>query len=71
MADQISTGLPELDRLLSEPLRPGEVAELHGPQATIKTDLWRRQLERAREDGKVAVYFDFEMAKPPDDPIMT
>jgi len=79
MADVLSTGLPELDEILSGEgiLRRGELGVVVAP-ASIKTDLWRRQIEQAMRDGKTAAYFDFEM-KPehdledygvPDKPIM-
>ena len=85
MADDVlKTGLPELDKILSGEdgeLRRGELSVFVAmPPANIKTAFWRQQLERAMEDGKTAVYFDFEMTpdsdlsdmgiKPPDDPIM-
>ena len=80
MADKINTGLLELDKILSGEgtLRRGELGVVVAP-ASIKTDLWRLQLEQAMKDGKTAAYFDFEMkptdslsdlgVKPPDKPI--
>ena len=77
MVDEVpSTLLLELDKVLSGEgtLRRGELAiVVAGPPATIKTASWRHQIERAMEDGKTAVCFDFDLsdvgAKPPDDPI--
>lgn len=70
MADVLSTGLLELDAILSGEgsLRRGELGVVVAP-APIKTDLWRRQLEHAMKNGGTAVYIDYEMAKPPDKPI--
>jgi hypothetical protein len=65
MADQISSGLPELDRLLSEPLRPGEIADVPGPQATVKTDLRQLLIKHALENGGTAVHFDLEAPSRP------
>ncbi len=82
MADQLPTGLLELDKILSGEgtLRRGELSIVVGaPPANIKTMFWRQQLEQARKDGKTAAYIDYEMkpkldlsamgVKPPDDPI--
>lgn len=78
MADQIKTGLPELSKLLSEPLKIGELSKIYGPSARIGvTTLWREALK----GPYTTVSFDFEMKpqfdledlgiKPPDDPIPT
>jgi len=71
MANMLSTGLLELDKILSgeETLRRGELGVFVAPASSIKTDLWRRQLEHAMKSGATAVYIDYEMAKPPDRPI--
>jgi KaiC/GvpD/RAD55 family RecA-like ATPase len=81
MADVLNTGLLELDEILSGEgtLRRGELSVFVAMPPTSKTIFWRQQLERAMEDGKTAVYIDYEMkptdslsdlgATPPDKPI--
>ena len=83
MADKISTGLPELDKVLSGEgtLRRGELSIfVGGSSSTIKTDLWRLHLERALKEGRTLLLPTLEMTpkfslsdmgtKPPDKPIM-
>ena len=81
MADQLLTGLQELDAILSGEggLRRDELSIFVAAPPTYKTIFWREQLERAMADGKTAAYIDYEMkptdslsdlgVKPPDKPI--
>lgn len=77
MADDVlSTGIPGLDRLLSEPPRLGEILHAPGPETTVKTSL----LFHLMEHPGTAVVMDLEMrpehdleaygVPPDDDPIM-
>jgi hypothetical protein len=58
--DILSTGSKFLDELLSKPIEPGELSKFHGPETTIKTDLWRQLLEKNRKEG-IVVTIDYEM----------
>lgn len=62
MADQLKTGIEELDALVSRGLPRGELSIFVAPTAetSTKTMFWRAALDKAREDGAVIPYVDAE-----------
>ena len=74
MADQLKTGLRELDEILSgEGMPRGRLFSVTGradpEMARARTRAFL--VEEAWRQGRSVVFFTLEMAKPPDDPITT
>lgn len=72
MADQLPTGLRELDEILSgEGMPRGQLFCVVGtPDPEVARARTRAFLvDEARRQGRSVVFFTLEMAKPPDDPI--